>query len=450
MKRAIHLITLLGIVLYTITLITSCREESDMVLSYAYDSRDTSNFDEANNSFEGQFKAIWTAMNCNYPIWDYEEQFGMDWDKVYDEYLPKFRALDERARVQHDSVTNEELKALYTEILRPLHDGHFDATIKNLHNNSVVSLHLVDERYRTRKTFDAYVTNLDYYIGSDEVAWMMPEHRGKETFPYASDGVYEYACFKDNIVLLRLPKIEISKLLVDSIYEKNKWNSQVRENREIWYCWFNKIQELHNSGELKGIIIDLRSNTGGLGNDYQYVLGAIQAPDAISKNLGANVHQIGYIRTKSGIGRLDYLPVEPFYHPIYKEEHAIVEKEPIIILTNCLTCSTAEHICLGAKQMRNGYIIGTRTFGAFSPLQGKLDTEGKYYSHSYSGIVGNEENAPFYLHIPFAAFFTLDSEILESTGVTPDIEIELDNELYKNTGRDNQLERALEFIRTGK
>ena len=145
MKKVVHLIIIIGIVLYFSASITSCRDESDTILSYAYDNRDTSNFDEACASFEGQFKAFWTAMNCNYPIWDYEEKFGMDWDKVYDEYLPKFCALDERARVQHDSVTNEELGNLYRDIIRPLHDGHLEINIKNLHaytpNNLLYSVY---------------------------------------------------------------------------------------------------------------------------------------------------------------------------------------------------------------------------------------------------------------------------------------------------------------------
>ena len=163
MKRALHLIIIIGIVLYISTSITSCREESDTVLSYAYDSRDTSNFDEACASFEGQFKAIWTAMNCNYPIWDNnEEQFGIDWDKVYDEYLPRFKELDERARTDHDSVSNTELETLYTEVFSPLHDGHFQATVKNLHNNSSINVYPL--YIRKKDIFDsAILPRLGYY-----------------------------------------------------------------------------------------------------------------------------------------------------------------------------------------------------------------------------------------------------------------------------------------------
>lgn len=429
MKRALHFILILGIVLYTITLITSCREDSDMVLSYAYDSPNTSNFDEASASFEGQFKAFWTAMNCNYPIWDYEEQFGMDWDKVYDEYLPKFRALDERARVQHDSVTNDELGNLYRDIIRPLHDGHFAINIKNLHaytpNNLLYNVNdslspSIIRNKSCRRDYNDIETSLDFYCKSRQIV----EH--KKSYKC------EYAYFSDQILYLRIKDFKLSDSLADS-----SGNNQLRT---IWLSWFNKVQELDEKSNLKGVIIDIRNNGGGYANDYQYALGALQTSD-----YGDNkVHSTGYLRIKTGVGRLDYSPLIPLYLPLYQNHHAIISKQPIVILANCNTKSTAEHTCIGAKQLKNGYVIGTQTWGALAPLN-KGD-----YSETYAGIVGDPFLAPFYLYIPSAAFFTLDGEILESIGVTPDIEIELDNELYKNTGRDNQLERALEFIRTGK
>ena len=44
---------------------------------------------------------------------------------------------------------------------------------------------------------------------------------------------------------------------------------------------------------------------------------------------------------------------------------------------------------------------------------------------------------------------TLDGKIIESEGLTPDIEVDLDIDQFKANGRDTQLDRALQFIRTG-
>ena len=83
------------IVLCTLSICTfSCRPQSDDLLSYGQN--DVQAYYEANNSFAGEFKAFWTAMNENYGIWDVEESYGTDWDAVYRTYLPKFEELPSR------------------------------------------------------------------------------------------------------------------------------------------------------------------------------------------------------------------------------------------------------------------------------------------------------------------------------------------------------------------
>lgn len=51
--------------------------------------------------------------------------------------------------------------------------------------------------------------------------------------------------------------------------------------------------------------------------------------------------------------------------------------------------------------------------------------------------------------IPSNVTIAEDVGIMEGIGVTPDIEEQLDSALYESTGRDTQLERALQYIRTG-
>ena len=72
----------------------SCRETSDDFISYGQD--DKLSFTAADTCFAGQFKALWMALNSNYGIWDYEAEHGLDWDAVYNTYLPKMEELDKR------------------------------------------------------------------------------------------------------------------------------------------------------------------------------------------------------------------------------------------------------------------------------------------------------------------------------------------------------------------
>ena len=84
-----HKLYLLGALLLMLT-VTSCRQESDAL--YSYGQNDYLRFQEANKSYAGEFKLFWNAMNQNYPLWDYEREFGFDWDAAYDAFLPRFEA----------------------------------------------------------------------------------------------------------------------------------------------------------------------------------------------------------------------------------------------------------------------------------------------------------------------------------------------------------------------
>ena len=47
------------------------------------------------------------------------------------------------------------------------------------------------------------------------------------------------------------------------------------------------------------------------------------------------------------------------------------------------------------------------------------------------------------------ASYTLEKKLIEAEGITPDIEVDLDIDPFKNTGQDTQIDRALQFICTG-
>ena len=252
-----------------------------------------------------------------------------------------------------------------------------------------------------------------------------------------------FAHFKDGVVYFRIPQFNLTQIF----YQRSVDDKSMRIC-ELWESWFNCIQRLQTNQSLKGVVIDVRKNPGGSSSDFQYVLGAL----INGNNDKGKTHLIGYFREKTGIGRYDYSQLSSFLTPIYNKEHVVVDV-PIIVLVNNLSVSMAEMICLSAKQLTNGYTIGTRTFGAFSPSSNS-------YAITYAGNVGDptlasdkEELsyfAPFYIDIPTYAFLSLDKQVIDGIGIEPDEEIFLDWEEHLTSGKDNQLDRALEYIRTGK
>ena len=122
-----HKLFILGALLLLLT-VTSCRQESDAL--YSYGQNDELRFQEANESYAGEFKLFWHAMNQNYALWDYEREFGFDWDAAYDAFLPRFEALDQRLE-NGEEITDEEYQSLLEDLVRPFHDSHMFAIFKN-------------------------------------------------------------------------------------------------------------------------------------------------------------------------------------------------------------------------------------------------------------------------------------------------------------------------------
>ena len=434
-------IMILGAMLLLV-LVTSCREESDALQNYAFN--DGLAFEKAKKSYAGKFKVLWKALDQNYGIWDYERSQGVDWDAVYDEYLPKYEALDKR-----DDVTDDELQKLLEATLAPLHDGHFAAQMENHQTGNFVVTVPSNTRTKERDDFEAMKNtthNLSAYLPAafGGTGNQILDYKEADTH-IAEMGEYgitvKYALFKDNIAYFYFSGFYLTLYLNDEKYQKifGKANAATQQLalavRQAWQAWFDKVQELHASGQLKGVVIDLRNNGGGMLDDNQYVLGSM---------LPSGGFEVAFSRFKRGVGRYDYSPLSPFKVPTLETAHETIT-EPIVVLTNCGSVSMAEITSLGCQSLPNGTLIGKRTHGGLCSL---ITNPGVYYQN-YSGIIGEMNKTPIYLYIPHMTTISKEGKLFEGVGLTPDIEVDLDVTQYQATGRDTQLERALQFCTTG-
>jgi len=512
----------------------------DDLLSYGQN--DILSFYSANESYTGQFKTVWTALNENYGIWDYEEQFGLDWDNVYTTYLPLFEALDDTIRTS--PVTDDELKILYSQFIDSLHDGHMTLQIKNRQTGHYVTLQpgfsrIMRERSEQYNTEKKYITSLEAYLtdavdpkyqikaydktGSTEMSFEIiesickqitvgsaqyianidaiggPDATNNVIYDAISDmnqvansllttiemirlnsalatkkgsvfdsyiklyndykviakqigvemqplekavleddlGYIRYSLFNGNIAYLRIgsfgltPYLEPSRQTRDTTTTLYVYQTAVQR---VWHHWFDTIQALHASGSLGGIIIDVRNNGGGYVNDYKYVLGSL---------LPSGGWKSHTLRLKNGTGRYDYAPLMPFVVQTMDAKHEIINDVPIVVLANCHSVSMSENTTWGVKSQPNGCFVGTRTFGGLSALQ----SDPSAYSLTYSGCFGVQNVTPVWGYIPcMVCLYGDDLQPVEGLGFEPDIECQLDTTLWINTKRDNQLERALDYI----
>ncbi len=508
-----------------VVMMTGCRMESDDVLNYAH--QDEMAFSKAEGSYAAKFDVVWSGMNANYALWDYEYTQGLDWDKVYEEFRPRFVALDS----SKTAVTDNQLKALLDSMVAPLHDGHLAIQMKNHATGQFVSsmpglMRIMRERNDEYKEVQSKNMLLTYYEKKGElkdykminsntlqtVALMAYEYMATvilrlssipeaDRTPEQSDTIrlykqissemevplaraitlgdktgiqefnniaykYEYlhipylapvdpvineyginvtyALFKDNIAYLSFDGFTLSAYL-EPAYTKEIFAgcsdatmALVKEVGDVWRAWFEAIQDLHKAGTLKGVIIDVRSNGGGFLNDSKFVLGAL---------MPAGGFQDCNARLKRGSGRFDYSPLIPQMMPTLESEHVTVN-EPVVVLCNCASVSMAEHTSYGAKLMKNGTLIGTRTWGGFSAL-----SDAGTYTNNYAGYVGVRGVTPVFCYIPQEVALTLEGNtveenIVEGHGIDPDIEVALDvATLDDGNGADSQLDRAIQFIK---
>ena len=204
---------------------------------------------------------------------------------------------------------------------------------------------------------------------------------------------------------------------------------------QVWQSWFDSIQTLHKAGSLGGVIIDLRGNGGGMMDDSQYAVGALVP--------GSDIH-FGYQRFKRGSGRYDYSTMMEARVNAMQQPHEEITDVPVVVLVNCMSVSMSETSALCVRTLPRGTVIGKTSFGALCAL-----CENEFHSLNYAGYIGVEDVTPVFGHVPSMASFTLKGEIIEAKGVTPDIEVDFDADLFQAGGRDTQLDRALQFIRTG-
>lgn len=160
------------------------------------------------------------------------------------------------------------------------------------------------------------------------------------------------------------------------------------------------LQE-QNNGELKGLVLDLRNNPGGLLNSAVAVAGTFLKPnelvvytdgrseDARMRLTNAREH---YLRSSEK----DFLAKVPDW----------VKRIPLVVLVNGGSASASEIVAGAVQDHRRGVIVGTQTFGKGS-VQTILPL------HNGSAI-----------KLTTARYYTPKGRSIQAKGIVPDIVVE--------------------------
>lgn len=286
----------------------------------------------------------------------------------------------------------------------------------------------------------AVISKKDYYILVEEIIKDSPAFiagiQPLDRIIKIGSGDTKDLSIQEAVKQIRWPKWSRVILLIERTYKD--WSKEVLEKsvkreaisipsvtssiftgeKNIWYLEISVIgeetenllkKELLNfkSKKIDGIIIDLRGNWGGF-----LPIAVDVASHFIPKNklvVSSKYKQLGE---------------EEFISQGYE-----APKVPIVVLIDGFTASAGEIIALALQEQVGAKLVGTQTFwkGSIQTMQDFKDgtslkyTIGKRYSPSGKNI--------------------------DQIGITPDVVVEFDGEIYQKENKDMQLEKAKEIVK---
>lgn len=299
------------------------------------------------------FELLWKTVDEKYSFFTYKD---INWDEVYTRYRPQV----------NNNMSQEELFDVMASMLYELRDGHV-----NLQSDFDIA--------RNWDWFMDYPPNYNknvierHYLGKDY----------KIVSPFATKeingvGYIRYASFLS----------PIDEETLDQLLERYK--------------------------SLKGIIIDIRDNGGGL----------LTGAELLASRLAQKTEDkilVGYQRYKAGPGHDDFTKAFPVY--IEPEESFDL---PVVVLTNRSVYSAANRFVSYMSVLPNVTIIGDKSGGGGgAPYSGELYNGWKFNFSSTQLLDINQEQIEH--------------------GIDPDIKVDMLPE-DEAQGKDTILETALDYI----
>ncbi len=317
---------------------------------------------------ERNFEVFWHDVNLNYPFFELD---GVDWQAQYNRYRPLINS----------GTSDDSLFAYMSRMMTPLMDGHASL----VRRDPVLNRDIVWANPRRREdlaSFAPYIT-LNTYLG-------VRNPQGYENRRIFIGEPRNYP----GVVYVYLPSFEYTGLGASI-------DSAIRAK---------------GIANVKGVILDIRYNGGGLVAESERVAGLFvrQTTPYLLE------------RYKNGPRPQDLTPAETRSFDAYRSL-GFTEK-PVVVLVNWASASSSERLRLALRGLPNTYCIGDTTYGATSPIVNRTLPNGWKYV-----LVGSVTS-------------DLNGVVYERRGVPPDTLVRNTNQTLR-AGQDLVMEAALARMR---
>ncbi len=382
------------------------------------------------NDYVGIFEQAWRIVKENYVRDNYN---GVDWDAVYEEYLPRAEAVQ----------TDEELDELLADLIHELGDNHSRYVPKDRFGN---------EFGVGQSSGGSPVTGIDFHYWparEDEYlyVWYVCEfssaaragiERGdvilaingqevRRTGPGEFEPAYWRAAYGygDSTVTVTVQSGPDEaprdvELALSGVAGCDDWRwGLVSESPRIGYIRvpnfegnaasiiMDALRELEADAPLDGLIVDVRHNPGG------------NADDAMSIFAEGTIGTMGPLR-------------EDATRTIYRIRGPVEwnDTTPMAVLTDGSSHSAAEYFAIGLQVLGRAAIVGENTAG---------NTEGINSFNLANGTV---------IRLAITTILLPDGSSIEGVGVTPDIRVPLGKWGLRQRPYDVQLQAAIDHLLT--
>jgi len=203
-------------------------------------------------------------------------------------------------------------------------------------------------------------------------------------------------------------KTIVSKTVKSDILDGNIGYIRISSFEESTYPDFKEQLSSMEEKDVKGLVIDLRDNPGGL------VDSCIDVADLLMDK-GTVVY------SENQSGERDYYNVKDGSTSI-----------PYVLLVNGGTASSAEILCAGIQDNAEGDVVGTLTYGKGIIQQMEQLSDGSA------------------VNLTILQYFSPNGRVIHKIGITPDYVVELEEEDYDQDGtliHDKQLEKAFDLLK---
>lgn len=278
------------------------------------------------------FKLFWETYQAHFAFKHFNR---FDWENDYLKYESKL----------NENSSKEEVITVLDDILAQLKDGHSNLTDGNSFEISYEPRNELMQQILADFSAQSQITDIDEFISS----LIIKREQAIET--YIDDSFNEQALYSGKITLNRL-KLNIAYLSISQMFDFSADNGlqdfDLNDDVLAIHDIMNKaIPEIN---ETRGLIIDLRLNSGGHDHLSLTLLSHfLDTKTVIGKKR---------IKTKDGFTEFHEITVQPYKGEIYTG--------PIVVLVSEFTASAAEVFSLGFLARGKVTFVGGNSNGSFS------------------------------------------------------------------------------------